>query len=177
MEILGIGPLELLFFIIILLIVLGPDDMQKAGKTVGKSMRKIVTSPTWLVLVEFSRGLRNVPTLLMRATDIEEEYKTIQNDLQEVRAFRKELGELNLNATPEEKRAAMRQSLQQQVLPQTTRTSQAAPAPQSGPLEGLDIWRSGGAAPQQPANLAGLDAWRGGGTLPAPEQPPTSDPD
>jgi Sec-independent protein translocase protein TatA len=34
MEILGIGMSELVFVVIIALIVLGPKDMQKAGKTI-----------------------------------------------------------------------------------------------------------------------------------------------
>ena len=40
MEILGVGPSELIFIVIIALIVLGPKDMQKAGKTIGKWMRR-----------------------------------------------------------------------------------------------------------------------------------------
>ena len=40
MEILGIGTSELVFIVIIALIVLGPKDMQKAGRTIGKWLRK-----------------------------------------------------------------------------------------------------------------------------------------
>ena len=35
MEILGIGPLELLFILILALIIFGPKEVEKAGQTVG----------------------------------------------------------------------------------------------------------------------------------------------
>ena len=56
MDILGIGPLELLFILIIALIVLGPKDMAKAGRTIGRYLRTIVTSPTWHAVQNTSRG-------------------------------------------------------------------------------------------------------------------------
>jgi Sec-independent protein translocase protein TatA len=36
MDFLGVGPLELLFILLIALIVLGPNDMVKTGRTLGK---------------------------------------------------------------------------------------------------------------------------------------------
>ena len=44
MELFGIGPLELLFILIIALIVLGPKDMVKAGRTLGRFMRQLMMS-------------------------------------------------------------------------------------------------------------------------------------
>lgn len=66
MEILGVGMSELVFIVIIALIVLGPKDMQKAGKTIGKWMRSIVTSDGWKIFQQTSRELRTLPTKLMR---------------------------------------------------------------------------------------------------------------
>ena len=40
MEILGIGPLELIFILLIALIVLGPGDMVKTGRTIGRFLIK-----------------------------------------------------------------------------------------------------------------------------------------
>ena len=61
MEILGIGPLELIFIFLIALIVLGPTDMVKAGRTLGRFMRRIVTSPGWRTLQQASREMRYLP--------------------------------------------------------------------------------------------------------------------
>jgi Sec-independent protein translocase protein TatA len=79
MDILGIGPLELIFVLIIALIVLGPKDMVKAGKTIGKFLRQIVTSPTWHAVTKTSSELRNLPTKLIRDAGLEDDIKQIQD--------------------------------------------------------------------------------------------------
>ena len=66
MEIFGIGPPELIFIVIIAIIVLGPKDMQKAGKTIGKWLRDTVTSDSWKLFQQTTRELRNLPNRLMR---------------------------------------------------------------------------------------------------------------
>ena len=71
MEILGVGPSELIFIIIIALIVLGPKDMQKAGKTIGQYLNKLVKSDGWKAFQQTSRELRNLPTNLMREANID----------------------------------------------------------------------------------------------------------
>lgn len=84
MDILGIGPLELIFIIIIALIVLGPKDMVKAGRTIGKFLRQVVTSSTWRAVTQTSNELRTLPNKLIRDAGLEEDFKDIQNATQEV---------------------------------------------------------------------------------------------
>ena len=79
MDILGVGPLELIFILIIALIVLGPTDMVNAGRTIGKFLRQIVTSPTWHAVTKTSSELRNLPTKLIRDAGLEEDFKNIQD--------------------------------------------------------------------------------------------------
>jgi sec-independent protein translocase protein TatB len=81
MEILGIGASELIFIIIIALIVLGPKDMQKAGKTIGRWLNGLVKSDGWKVFQQTSRELRNLPTNLMREAnmDLQEAERDIRN--------------------------------------------------------------------------------------------------
>jgi sec-independent protein translocase protein TatB len=79
MEILGIGINELIFIFIIALIVLGPRDMQKAGRTVGRWLRTIVTSEGWKVFQQTSRELRTLPNRLMR--DANDELNQINNEI------------------------------------------------------------------------------------------------
>lgn len=71
MEFLGVGPSELIFIVIIALIILGPKDMQKAGKTIGQWMRKIVTSDGWKIFQQTSRELRTLPNRLIREANDE----------------------------------------------------------------------------------------------------------
>ena len=70
MEILGIGPQELIFIVIIALLVLGPKDMQKAGKTIGKWLNDLVHSDGWKIFQTTSREIRNLPTTLMREANL-----------------------------------------------------------------------------------------------------------
>lgn len=71
MEILGIGMPELIFVIIIALIILGPKDMQKAGRTIGKFLRNLITSDGWKIFQQTSRELRTLPNKLMREANDE----------------------------------------------------------------------------------------------------------
>ena len=71
MEILGIGAPELVFVIIIALIVLGPKDMQKAGRTIGRWLNQLIRSDGWKAFQQTSREIRNLPTSLMREANLE----------------------------------------------------------------------------------------------------------
>ncbi len=72
MDILGIGIPELGFILLIAIIILGPKDMQKAGKTAGTWMRKVVLSPEWREIKNASRQIKQIPTQLMREASLEE---------------------------------------------------------------------------------------------------------
>ena len=82
MEILGIGPSELLFIVVIALIVLGPRDMQKAGRMIGKWLRKVVTSDGWRLFQQTSREIQTLPNRLMREAALDE-LREVQNDLRQ----------------------------------------------------------------------------------------------
>jgi len=71
MEILGIGASELVFIVLIALIVLGPKDMQKAGRTIGRWLNQLVRSDSWKIFQRTSSELRNLPRNLMREANME----------------------------------------------------------------------------------------------------------
>jgi len=79
MEILGIGPLEFLLIILIALIVFGPKDLVKSGRTLGRFLNKVINSPEWRSLLQVSREVRNLPTRLMREANLEREELEMQN--------------------------------------------------------------------------------------------------
>ncbi len=87
MELLGIGPLELLFILIIALIVLGPGDMVKAGRTLGRFLRQVVTSPEWRTVQKASRELKYLPNRLMREANLEE----LSKDFSDINKIGKDL--------------------------------------------------------------------------------------
>lgn len=71
MEIFGIGASELIFILLIALIVLGPRDMQKAGRTIGRWLNQLIRSDGWRVFQRTSTELRNLPRNLMREANAE----------------------------------------------------------------------------------------------------------
>ena len=71
MEILGIGASELVFILLIAIIILGPKDMQKAGRTIGRWLNQLVRSDGWKVFQKTSTELRNLPRNLMREANME----------------------------------------------------------------------------------------------------------
>jgi sec-independent protein translocase protein TatB len=80
MDILGIGPLELLFIFLIALVILGPKDMVKAGRTLGSFLRKVVTHPTWHTVQQASKEIRGLPNRLMRESGLND----LDNPLEDV---------------------------------------------------------------------------------------------
>ncbi len=81
MDILGIGLPEIFFVVILALILLGPKDMVKAGRTIGRALRSFIMSPTWQAMRVTGKEIQQIPTKLMREAGIEE----IQAELQEVK--------------------------------------------------------------------------------------------
>jgi sec-independent protein translocase protein TatB len=78
MEILGIGASELVFILIIAIIILGPKDMQKAGRTIGRWLNYFVRSDGWKALQRASQEIKRLPTSLMREANLE------MKDIQEI---------------------------------------------------------------------------------------------
>jgi len=72
MDFLGIGPLELAFIFLIILIIFGPDDIEKTGKNIGRFLRNLTRSAEWRTLQQASREIRNLPNRLIREAELEQ---------------------------------------------------------------------------------------------------------
>jgi len=77
MDIFGIGPTELAFIILIALILLGPKEMEKTGRTIGRFMRDLTKSEGWRAFRDTSREIRNLPNRLMREANLEDLQKDV----------------------------------------------------------------------------------------------------
>ena len=126
MDFLGIGPLELAFILLIALIVLGPKDMVKAGKTIGRVLRNIVTSDNWRTIQQASKEVKDLPNRLMREAGLED----IQNQLPKADVIRQEAGLDDLDKEMQE--------TQDDLADWTTPPSDVAPQPES-PLQETPI--------------------------------------
>src|SRR6266498_6166687 len=71
MDIFGIGASEFVFIILIAIIILGPKDMQKAGRTIGRWLNQLVRSDGWKIFQRTSTEIRNLPRNLMREANME----------------------------------------------------------------------------------------------------------
>lgn len=78
MNILGIGPLELLIIAVIALIVVGPRGITDLGRKAGRAVSKITRSPIWNDVVTTSREINELPRKIMRDVDLEDELHEIQ---------------------------------------------------------------------------------------------------
>lgn len=91
MNILGIGPLELTFIVIIALIVIGPNDLVKTGRTLGRWMRKIVLSPEWKAVQNASREIRTLPNKLIREAGMEDAQQALKGQVDDVKKIGRDL--------------------------------------------------------------------------------------
>ena len=78
MEIFGIGPLEFLLIIIIMLLVLGPEEMLNTARKIGAFIRQIVRSPMWGDVMDTSREIRNLPNRIIQETGLEDDISEIK---------------------------------------------------------------------------------------------------
>lgn len=84
MELLGIGPLELAFIILIAMIVIGPRDIGKFARSAGQFLNKLYRSEEWKALNQASRNLRTLPNRLAREAALDELEKTRQEVQKEI---------------------------------------------------------------------------------------------
>jgi Sec-independent protein translocase protein TatA len=72
MQFLGISPTELIFILVILFLVLGPQDLVKLSGTLGRTIRGVRESSAWRSISDATRQLRELPQNLARQAGVEE---------------------------------------------------------------------------------------------------------
>jgi Sec-independent protein translocase protein TatA len=72
MDIFGIGPLEIIFILLIAMVVVGPRNMGKTGRMIGSFLNRLYRSENWKLINEASRNLRNLPNRLAREAALDE---------------------------------------------------------------------------------------------------------
>jgi Sec-independent protein translocase protein TatA len=117
MEIFNIGPLELLFIIILAFIVIGPKNTVQYAQKAGKKVNEIIKSPLWSSIVKTSNEIRSLPRKLIQDTGVEEAAKEIEANLKTVSSdirdkYQKDEGKPEKPQTPE-KQASLEPSAQQ----------------------------------------------------------------
>ncbi len=97
MEFLGIGPLELILIILLALVILGPKEMEKMSKTIGKNLNKLIKSDVWKDIQNTSDKVKNLPTELMRNAELEDLEKSLHAPLDETAKIAPPSRDINKN--------------------------------------------------------------------------------
>jgi sec-independent protein translocase protein TatB len=150
MDIFGIGPMELVLILIIALIVMGPNDMAKAGRTIGRTLRAITTSQTWQVIRLFMKEMQTMPNRLMREAQFDDIVKDVSKELKqpiaEIKAVTDETTKslsssawANPDLEEEPDASEVDEEIEQRTIaPPNTRVSQHTESTTEAPSENID---------------------------------------
>jgi Sec-independent protein translocase protein TatA len=72
MEFLGVGPLELIFILLLVILIFNPKDIAGGAKTVGKNLQKVYRSDTFRVVKKASDEIRELPSRLAKEAELED---------------------------------------------------------------------------------------------------------
>lgn len=72
MELLGVGPLEVLLIVLLALVLFGPKDIARTARSAGRTLNRLYHSEAWRTLLRTSETLRTLPNRLAREAEIEE---------------------------------------------------------------------------------------------------------
>ncbi len=95
MKLFNVGIPELIFILAIALIVLGPNGIVKTARSLGKTVRKIIRSPIWSMMLDTQRELREMPTKLVREAGLEEDLAELRKTSREVQQATRNLNQTN----------------------------------------------------------------------------------
>jgi Sec-independent protein translocase protein TatA len=85
MNLFGIGPMEVVFIILLVLIIFGPKEIQRTGKTIGKNLYKLTHSESWRAINQTRRELSNLPSRLIRESGLDEIQEMSNQELSEAK--------------------------------------------------------------------------------------------
>lgn len=95
MEFLGISPVELVVILVILFLVLGPQDLVKLGSTMGRTIRNLRESGAWRSIQDARRQLRELPDQLAKEAGYEDVKKLGSKLREEIKETRVALDDLD----------------------------------------------------------------------------------
>ncbi len=91
MQILNIGPLELVAILILALLIMGPKDLVKTGAQLGSFVRKVVKSPVWRSVMSTSQEIRELPKKIIQESGIDSEIKEFEEISKELQSETKKI--------------------------------------------------------------------------------------
>jgi Sec-independent protein translocase protein TatA len=122
LNIFGIGLQELAVFVVILLLLFGPNDLTRMAKSAGRFINRLVRSENYQVIQRVSTEMQNLPRRIVEEAQIE--------DLQQIG---QQTGEQLKSAADDLKAAAQSLNANPAPSPRLTSAPPSAPAPPPQP--------------------------------------------
>lgn len=72
MELLGVGPLEVMLVVVLALILFGPGDIAQTARSAGRFLNRLYRSEAWKTMTSASSALRTLPNRLAREAELDE---------------------------------------------------------------------------------------------------------
>lgn len=100
MDIFGIGPLEFLFVLVLILLIAGPKDIAKGARGLGRGLNRLYRSANYQMIRRVSQEIRNLPTRLAEEAQLEElkevaQLKELKEAEAEVKAAARDISAVN----------------------------------------------------------------------------------
>jgi hypothetical protein len=96
MQILNVGPLELIFFFLLAFILLGQDGMVGFAKKSAQWIAKIIRSPYWRELVNTSEEVKSIPQKLIQGAKLDQSLSEIKEMSRSPLGTKEDLGKNSL---------------------------------------------------------------------------------
>ena len=72
MEIFGVGPMEIIYILLILLLVFGPNDIARSARSLGSFINRWRRSDEFHMVKQVTREMRDLPNHLVEEAGLEE---------------------------------------------------------------------------------------------------------
>jgi len=72
MEFLGIGLPELFAILLVIILIVGPKDLERTARTLGRALNRLLQSDSYRAIQRMSQELRQIPNRLVEEAKLDE---------------------------------------------------------------------------------------------------------
>lgn len=86
MDVFGIGPMEFVYIVLILLVIFGPNDLVKGARSIGSLVNQWRRSDDFQLIKQVAKEVRDLPNRLTEEAALDDAEKLINETKKEVKA-------------------------------------------------------------------------------------------
>lgn len=80
----GVGLPELIILALVIFVVVGPERARDVALTLGRWLRRLITSEWWKEFNQIARAIQDLPNTLVRMAEIEEAQAELKRAMSEI---------------------------------------------------------------------------------------------